>query len=53
MSAFPRNSIRNFLVHAKSQLHTAITNHERVTLVIGNESAGMRPESVFVRHKPW
>lgn len=51
MAAFPRNSIRSFLVHAKGALHTAITNHERVTLVIGNESAGT--QSVFVRLKPW
>ncbi|EKG18827.1 Phosphoesterase RecJ-like protein [Macrophomina phaseolina MS6] len=41
MAAFPRNSIRSFLVHAKGALHTAITNHERVTLVIGNESADL------------
>lgn len=42
MNAFPRNSIRSFLVHAKSALRTAIANRERVTFVIGNESAGTR-----------
>lgn len=53
MNAFPRNSIRNFLVHAKSALRSAITNNERVTFVIGNESAGTRPlPSVFVRCVP-
>ncbi|OJD32954.1 dhh phosphoesterase [Diplodia corticola] len=41
MSAFPRNSIRSFLVHAKSALRTAIANRERVTFVIGNESADL------------
>ncbi|KAK0663292.1 putative exopolyphosphatase [Lasiodiplodia hormozganensis] len=41
MNAFPRNSIRSFLVHAKSALRTAIANRERVTFVIGNESADL------------
>ncbi|EOD51050.1 putative exopolyphosphatase protein [Neofusicoccum parvum UCRNP2] len=41
MSVFPRNSLRSFLVHAKSALRTAIARRERVTLVIGNESADL------------
>ncbi|KAK8187168.1 hypothetical protein HDK77DRAFT_280175 [Phyllosticta capitalensis] len=39
--AFPRNSLRNFLVHAKKALRTAISNDEKVTFVIGNESADL------------
>lgn len=38
--AFPRNSLRAFLSHAKSHLHSAIRENRKVTLVIGNESAG-------------
>ncbi|KAF2140290.1 uncharacterized protein K452DRAFT_310049 [Aplosporella prunicola CBS 121167] len=39
--AFPRNSIRNFLVHAKSALRTAISENQKVTFVVGNESADL------------
>lgn len=53
MSVFPRNSLRSFLVHAKSALRTAIARRERVTLVIGNESAGTRRPPVFVCGEPW
>jgi len=38
--AAPRNSLRGFLAHAKSALRTAIEKNEKITLVIGNESAG-------------
>lgn len=40
--AVPRNSLRGFLAHAKSSLRTAIDSSQKVTLVIGNESAGGR-----------
>jgi hypothetical protein len=36
----PRTSMRNFLLQAKASLRTAISKGEKVTLVIGNESAG-------------
>ncbi|KZF20321.1 DHH phosphoesterase [Xylona heveae TC161] len=39
--AFPRNSIRNFLIHAKAALKTAIEKKDKVTLVVGNESADL------------
>ncbi|KAF2090680.1 exopolyphosphatase-like protein [Saccharata proteae CBS 121410] len=39
--AFPRNSIRSFLAHAKISLRTAITSNQKVTFVIGNESADL------------
>jgi len=39
--AFPRNSLRAFLSHAKTALHSAIENSQKVTLVIGNESADL------------
>ncbi|KAK7545013.1 uncharacterized protein J3D65DRAFT_46514 [Phyllosticta citribraziliensis] len=39
--AFPRNSLRNFLVHAKKALRTAISNNDKVTFAIGNESADL------------
>ncbi|KAA6413489.1 MAG: hypothetical protein FRX48_03235 [Lasallia pustulata] len=39
--AFPRDSLRAFLAHAKSALATAIEQSEKVTLVIGNESADL------------
>jgi hypothetical protein len=38
----PRNSLRGFLAHAKGALRNAIEKSEKVTLVIGNESAGER-----------
>jgi exopolyphosphatase len=40
--AVPRNSLRGFLAHAKTSLRTAIDSSQKVTLVIGNESAGAR-----------
>lgn len=36
----PRNSLRGFLTHAKGALRAAIDSSQKVTLVIGNESAG-------------
>jgi exopolyphosphatase len=40
MMAVPRTSLRGFLAHAKSALRNAIDSNQKVTLVIGNESAG-------------
>ena len=39
--AFPRNSLRAFLSHAKRALRSAIEHSQKVTLVIGNESADL------------
>jgi len=39
--AFPRNSLRAFLTHAKTALHSAIDQSQKLTLVIGNESADL------------
>ncbi|KAJ4377243.1 Exopolyphosphatase [Neocucurbitaria cava] len=39
--ATPRNSLRGFLTHAKSALRAAIDSSQRVTFVIGNESADL------------
>jgi mRNA-degrading endonuclease toxin of MazEF toxin-antitoxin module len=39
--AIPRNSLGAFLRQAKSSLKKAIDQKEKVTLVIGNESAGL------------
>lgn len=39
--AFPRNSLRAFLSHGKTALRTAIEQSQKVTLVIGNESADL------------
>jgi len=38
--AIPRNSLGAFLKQAKASLKKAIDQKEKVTLVIGNESAG-------------
>ena len=38
--AFPRNSLRAFLSHAKSSLIRSIEQAQKVTIVTGNESAG-------------
>jgi exopolyphosphatase len=38
--AVARNSLRGFLTHAKDALRSAIKSNQKVTLVIGNESAG-------------
>jgi exopolyphosphatase len=38
--AIPRNSLGAFLKQAKVSLKRAIDQKEKVTLVIGNESAG-------------
>jgi exopolyphosphatase len=38
--AVARTSLRGFLTHAKDALCSAIKSNEKVTLVIGNESAG-------------
>ncbi|KAL8697664.1 MAG: hypothetical protein Q9201_007011 [Fulgogasparrea decipioides] len=39
--AIPRNSLRAFLSHAKKNLLTAIDTSQKVTLVVGNESADL------------
>lgn len=39
--AFPRNSLRAFLSHAKSTLRSALTHPQKLTLVVGNESADL------------
>ncbi|KAI4197057.1 MAG: hypothetical protein LQ346_003090 [Caloplaca aetnensis] len=39
--AFPRNSLRAFLSHAKKSLSTAIQSSQKITLVAGNESADL------------
>ncbi|KAH7413891.1 DHHA2 domain-containing protein [Phaeosphaeria sp. MPI-PUGE-AT-0046c] len=39
--AVPRNSLRSFLAHAKGALRNAIESSQKVTLVIGNESADL------------
>ncbi|OAK99971.1 DHH phosphoesterase [Phaeosphaeriaceae sp. SRC1lsM3a] len=39
--AVPRNSLRGFLAHAKSALRNALESSQKVTLVIGNESADL------------
>ncbi|CAO1606067.1 Exopolyphosphatase [Xanthoria calcicola] len=39
--AFPRNSLRAFLTHAKKSLFTAIQSSQKVTIVVGNESADL------------
>jgi exopolyphosphatase len=44
--AFPRNSLRAFLVQAKTSLRTALSQKQDVTLVIGNESAGSTEYSI-------
>ena len=38
--AVPRNSLRSFLVLAKETLRNAIDQSQKITFVIGNESAG-------------
>ncbi|GAB7351079.1 hypothetical protein MBLNU459_g1553t1 [Dothideomycetes sp. NU459] len=39
--AFPRNSLRAFMRHAKDSLKLAIERKDEVTLVVGNESADL------------
>ncbi|KAL8653116.1 MAG: hypothetical protein Q9226_003981 [Calogaya cf. arnoldii] len=39
--AFPHNSLRAFLTHAKKSLSTAIQSSQKVTIVAGNESADL------------
>ncbi|KAI9676352.1 MAG: Exopolyphosphatase [Caeruleum heppii] len=39
--ALPRTSLRSFLSHARSTLHSAIDRSQPVNLVIGNESADL------------
>ncbi|KAL9594690.1 MAG: hypothetical protein Q9219_006890 [cf. Caloplaca sp. 3 TL-2023] len=39
--AFPRNSLRAFLSHVKKNLATAVATSQKVTLVVGNESADL------------
>jgi hypothetical protein len=50
--AIPRTSIRSFLSQAKQALHAAThDSHNKVTLVIGNESAGSSPPQCSLRVK--
>jgi hypothetical protein len=37
----PRNSLRGFLAQARSALRSAIESSQKVTIVIGNESADL------------
>ncbi|KAF2793814.1 exopolyphosphatase-like protein [Melanomma pulvis-pyrius CBS 109.77] len=37
----PRNSLRGFLAHAKSALRAAVDSSQKITFVIGNESADL------------
>ena len=39
--AFPRNSLRAFLQHAKTNLSKAVHEEHDINIVIGNESAGL------------
>ncbi|KAL8719328.1 MAG: hypothetical protein Q9225_003649 [Loekoesia sp. 1 TL-2023] len=39
--AFPRNSLRAFLSHAKKSLFAAVATSQKVTIVAGNESADL------------
>lgn len=39
--AIPRNSLRSFLTHAKGALRSAIESSQKITFVIGNESADL------------
>ena len=38
--AFPRNSLRAFLQHARRNLAQAVNGDQKLNIVIGNESAG-------------
>jgi hypothetical protein len=38
--AVPRNSLRGFLTNARGALRSAIETNQKITFVIGNESAG-------------
>ncbi len=38
--AVPRTSLRGFLTHARSALRAAVETNQKITFVIGNESAG-------------
>ena len=39
--AFPRNSLRAFLQHARTNLSKAVYEEQNINIVIGNESAGL------------
>ena len=39
--AFPRNSLRAFLQHAKTNLFKALHEELDINIVVGNESAGL------------
>ncbi|KAJ4346881.1 Exopolyphosphatase [Didymosphaeria variabile] len=39
--AVPRNSLRGFLAHARSALRGAVESSQKVTIVVGNESADL------------
>ena len=41
--AFPRNSLRAFLNHAKRGLAQAVNGDQKINIVVGNESAGLTP----------
>ena len=40
--AFPRNSLRAFLQHARTNLFKAVHEGHSINIVVGNESAGLR-----------
>ena len=39
--AFPRNSLRTFMQHARTNLFKAIHEEHNINIVVGNESAGL------------
>ena len=39
--AFPRNSLRAFLQHAKTNIFKAVHEEHEINIVVGNESAGL------------
>jgi exopolyphosphatase len=45
--ATPKNSLRGFLIHAKGALRSAIDSKQKITFVIGNESAGELADSRY------
>ncbi|KAJ4293627.1 Exopolyphosphatase [Kalmusia sp. IMI 367209] len=46
--AVPRNSLRGFLAQARSTLRAAIESSQKITFVIGNESAGIQSRPEFL-----
>lgn len=46
----PRNSLRGFLAQAKSALRAAVDSNQKITFVIGNESAGKAHHTTYLSH---